>query len=49
MKIDRRKFKEVEALAMCFVLMPAVIASVVKFIYQARKDLRLPKRNDMWE
>lgn len=49
MKIDKRKFKEVETLAVCFFLMPVVVASIVKFIYQARKDLRLPKRNDMWE
>ena len=49
MKIDKHKIKEVETLAMCFVLMPVVVVSIVKFIYQARKDLRLPKRNDMWE
>jgi hypothetical protein len=49
MKIDRSKFREIETIAMCVILLPMVIASTVKFFYQARKDLRLPNRKDMWE
>ena len=49
MKIDKRKFREIEAIAMCLILLPVVVASAVKFLHQARNDLRLPKRNDMWE
>lgn len=49
MKVDRAKFREIEAVTMCFVLLPVVVASIVKFMYQARNDLRLPKRDDMWE
>ena len=49
MKIDKKKFRELETIAMCFFLLPVVAVSVVKFLYQARKDLRLPSKNDMWE
>jgi hypothetical protein len=49
MKIDRSKFREIEALAMCIVLLPVLTATAVKFLYQARKDLRFPNKNDMWE
>ena len=49
MKIDKSKLKGIEAVAMCFILLPVVVASVVKFLHQARKDLRLPNRKDMWE
>ena len=49
MKVDRSKFKEIKSFAVCFILLPVLAATAVKFFYQARKDLRLPNKNDMWE
>jgi hypothetical protein len=48
MRIDKKTFKDVETVATLFILLPAVAIAVVKFIFRARKDLRLPN-NDMWE
>ena len=49
MKIDRSKVRDIEAIALCLALLPVLAATAVKFFYQARKDLRLPNKNDMWE
>ena len=49
MKVDRNRFREIEAIALCLALLPVLAATAVKFFHRARKDLRFPNKNDMWE
>ena len=45
---DNKIFSDIKTTAVCLFLLPAIVVAIVKFMYQARNDLRLPN-NDMWE
>lgn len=42
------KITNIKNVILFFAFMPLVAITAVKFVYRARKDLRLPS-NDMWE
>ena len=42
------KISNIKNAILFFAFMPLVDITAVKFVYRARKDLRLPS-NDMWE